>query len=102
MDVKPAEAPSERQVLLVVDGLVAKEDDSVLQQGPADLGVGLVVGGSRRSTPEISAPIAGVSGSTDIRRYVMKSLPDCGLPARLSLTPENWLTGFRRPACRAP
>ena len=42
MDVKLAEAPSERQVLLVVDGLVAKEDDSVLQQAPADLGVRLV------------------------------------------------------------
>ena len=42
MDVEFAEAPPECEMPLVVDGLVAEENDAVRQQGSADLGVRLV------------------------------------------------------------
>ena len=41
--------------------------------------------GSRRSTPEISAPIAGVSGSTEMRRFMVMSL----LAAACRLVPRR-------------
>ena len=79
MDVQLAEAPSERKVLLMVDGLVAKEDDSVLQQSPADLGVRPVVERLRKDRySRFRPPIAGVSGSTEMRRYVIVCLPSSG------------------------
>ena len=43
VDVERPEAPPEGEVLLVVDGLVAEEDDPVLDEGAVDLVERLVV-----------------------------------------------------------
>ena len=68
MDVQFAELAPEGEMLLRRDVLVAKEDHEIFGQRAVDLvhgAVGAIVETSLpRSTPEISAPMIGVSFST--------------------------------------
>ena len=65
MDVQIAELAAEGEMLLRRDVLVAEEDHEVFGQRAMDLVHGAVGQARRpRSTPEISAPMIGVSFST--------------------------------------